>query len=476
MGERLDKKLDKLNELEFLLLAHPEGLTKAEIARRLGVHRSTAAEYIDDLGRRVPIYEPSPDRYAINRDAYKVQVRLTMHESLALHLAARLLTTRTDKHNPHAASALRKLGAALEQLAPLISQHLYRSAEVLDDASRRHDPVFVHVLETLTRAWSLRKKVHLTHQMEDGKVFEYDFAPYFIEPYAVGRTLHVIGWREPPGAIRTFKVERIRTVTLLENTRYEIPPDFDPRATLKDAWGIWYTERAPEKVVLRFSRQVAPRVRETQWHHTEHVTEQSDGALLWEAHIAEWQEMLPWIRGWGADVEVLAPKELREELKNEARKLARVYQVLPTSDTTERVLRLWGKTAGNNSNDFHPVLFHMLDVGNIARNLLNARASARWRNALARALNADAETLVDWLPYVVALHDIGKISAAFQLLNDAQAARLKQEGFPLNMIIDVSHSILSQIYVETCFAKMANDKIGQVVSEALGGHHGQFIR
>ncbi len=204
MGERLDKKLDRLDQLEHLLLEHPEGLTKSEIAQRLGVHRSTAAEYIDDLGKRTMLYEPTPGRYAINRDTYKVEVKLTMHESLALHLAARLLTTRTDKHNPHAASALRKLGGALEHLAPLISQHLKRSADVLDDASRRRDPVFIHVLETLTRAWALRKKVHLTHQMEDGQVFEYDFEPYFIEPYAVGRTVHVIGRRQPPGAIRTI--------------------------------------------------------------------------------------------------------------------------------------------------------------------------------------------------------------------------------------------------------------------------------
>ena len=45
MGRRLDKKIDALDELEQLLLGHPEGLTKAEIARRLNVHRSTAAEY-----------------------------------------------------------------------------------------------------------------------------------------------------------------------------------------------------------------------------------------------------------------------------------------------------------------------------------------------------------------------------------------------------------------------------------------------
>jgi CRISPR-associated endonuclease/helicase Cas3 len=328
MSERLDKKLDKLVELEHLLLTHPEGLTKAEIARRLGVHRSTAAEYIDDLGQRIPLYEPSEGRFAILRDAYNVDVRLTMHESLALHLAARLLTTRTDKHNPHAASALRKLGAALEKLAPRISHHLNASADVMDDAGRRRDPVFMQTLETLTRAWSLGKRVHLTHQMEDGKVFEYDFEPYFVEPYAVGRTLHVIGRRVPPGEIRTFKVERIRTIKLLD-APYSIPADFDPREKLKDAWGIWYTEGNPEEVVLRFSRQVAQRVRETQWHHSEKVTEEVDGALMWRAKVAEWHE------GWGSECEVVEPRELRETLIGEAKVMAERYGWVVRSQSSD---------------------------------------------------------------------------------------------------------------------------------------------
>ena len=152
MEERLDRKIDRLSQLEQLLLAHPEGLTKSEIAKRLGVHRSTAAEYIDDLSGRLVICEPTPGRYAIDRENYKVAVNFTLHESTAFHLAARLLTTRTDKYNPHAASALRKLGVALEKLAPLVSHHLKLSADVLDDVARRRDPIFLQALETLTRA------------------------------------------------------------------------------------------------------------------------------------------------------------------------------------------------------------------------------------------------------------------------------------------------------------------------------------
>ena len=327
MGKKDERKFENLQKLTYLLLDHPKGLRKAEIARKLGCHRSTAATYIDDLeGINVPVFEVSPNRFTVNRNHYQVEVSLDIHESLALHLASRLLTSRTDKHYPHAASALRKLGVALEKLAPLVSEHMTRSADILDGEERWTDKAFLEVLETLTKAWSQGVKVKVTHEMEDGQTFAYTFAPYFIEPYAVGRTMHVIGFREPPEEIRTFKIERLRTAHLLEE-EYTIPDDFDPREQLKDAWGIWFTEEEPVTVELKFSPRVAKRVRETQWHHTQEVEELEDGSLLWRAQVATWREMLPWIRGWGADCEVVGPEGLRERLMREARRLAEVYRV-----------------------------------------------------------------------------------------------------------------------------------------------------
>ena len=321
--ERSSSKAERLLRLEQLLLAHPEGLHRAELARRLGVHRSTAGRYVEDLSRRIPIWEEGY-LLGINRDDYLTHVRLTIHESMALHLAARLMATRTDKHNPHAASALRKLGHALRRIAPLVSDHLVASADVMDDQSRRHDPVYMEVLETLTRAWSQGRQVHLWHRHQSGRVHEYDFAPYFIEPYAVGQTSHAIGWREPPGAVRTFKLERIQRIELTPRS-YTIPEDFDAHEKLADAWGIWYTEAEPVEVVLRFHPRVAHRVQETCWHRSEEVAEQPDGSLVWRAQVAEPQEMVPWIRGWGADVEVVEPGELRDRMVGEARRLAKVY-------------------------------------------------------------------------------------------------------------------------------------------------------
>ena len=362
MGQKDERKFENLDKLIHLLLDHPKGLTKAEISRKLGVHRSTAAEYIDSLeGLNAPVCEVSPNRYSINRDDYEVKISVNIHESLAFHLAARLLTTRTDKHNPHAASALRKLGKAIQGLAPLVSEHMGRSADVLDSGERRRDPIFMQALQTLTQAWSQSKKVKLTHEMENGSIHEYVFAPYFIEPYAVGHTVHVIGLREPINKIRTFKIERIRTIELLDDQPYIIPRDFDPTEQLKDAWGIWFTDQEPVSVKLKFSHRVAKRVQETVWHHDQQTVSQPDGTLLWTARVAEPREMLPWIRGWGADVEVVEPEGLRKRLRKETQNLMKLYLDSVAVQAMPAYHSLWAKAQKTLENEFASMTLEEID-------------------------------------------------------------------------------------------------------------------
>lgn len=330
---RVETKAARLGQIEALLLTHPEGMKPAEIARKFDVNRSTITRCLPDLPKHIYIDDFDDGRWKIDRSNYLVHLRLTLHEAMAIHLAARLLATRMDKKNPHAAAALRKVGESLERIAPRISTHLRLSADVMDDEAQRHDPKYLEVLETLTLAWAEGCYVKVWHRGKDDRIAEYTFAPYFIEPYAVGQTAHVTGIHEKQDKRITFKLERIERIEGLRE-QYTIPPDFDPQEQLKDAWGIWYTDDDPVTVQLRFHPRVARRVRETRWHRSETVTEQPDGSLLWEAAIAEPQEMVPWIRGWGADVEVLGPEILRETLMGEARAIAEMYGWYVSAETS----------------------------------------------------------------------------------------------------------------------------------------------
>ncbi len=470
--ERATGKAERLLQFEQLLLAFPEGLHRAEIARRLGVHRSTAGRYIDQLSLRVPIWQDG-SLFGINRDDYLTHVRVTIHESMALHLAARLMATRTDKHNPHAASALRKLGHALHRLAPLVSQHLLASAEVMDSQAQRHDPVYLEVLEKLTRAWSDGRVARLWHRLEDGRVYDYNFAPYFIEPYAVGQTTHVIGWREPPGALRTFKLERIQRIELTDEA-YTIPEDFEPRHLLADAWGIWYTEAEPVEVALKFHPRVAHRVRETQWHRSEEVEEQPDGSLIWRARVAEVQEMIPWVRGWGADVEVLAPQELRRALVNEARKLADVYGIQPIPT----LQLLWAKTS-RDKTETHALIYHLIDVAQVVLALWDRSLPQATRRYFAQAMGMDQASARQWLAFVAGLHDLGKACPAFQSQHEAsKQALLKRElSFEKQRVrASTPHGWVSAWALRQLLPQQldVDDRLARQVACTVGGHHGVF--
>ena len=477
------KKAERLLQIEKLLLAHPHGLTQAELARRLQVNRSTIGRYIPDLPKHIYIDDLDGNKWKIDRSAYPIHARFTLHEALALHLATRLLATRMDKQNPHAAAALRTLGDALERIAPKISQHMLQSADVMDTENQQHDPRYLQVLEILTIAWAEKRKVKIWHRYQrTGNVYIYKFSPYFIEPYAVGQTTHVIGHREPPNELRTFKVERIERIEWDDDGEmYEIDESFDPRNLLADAWGIWFTDDLPEEVVLRFHQNVAERVAESRWHGSEQPLEkQPDGSVIWRAKVAQPIEMLPWIRGWGADVTVIAPDDLKESIMADVRRSAEYYTLTPqTKSKIDRLLRLWGKTTAD-PNMFHPALYHMIDVAHIAYWLLSSHASPRWRNVLAYTLNANAGKLQEWLPYIIALHDIGKISVPFQIQNPAQKVRLVEKGFTFGSYrrqshAELHHTLVGQLHIRNSPTFDAlPDTFHTAFSAMIGGHHGYY--
>jgi CRISPR-associated endonuclease/helicase Cas3 len=147
------------------------------------------------------------------------------------------------------------------------------------------------------------------------------------------------------------------------------------------------------------------------------------------------------------------------------------YEQLPS------VLRCWGKS-GEALTKFHPAVFHMLDVGNIARALLNEQSSPRWRWILAKVLNAEPETLIEWIPWFIAIHDIGKISLAFQEQHPLQRDRLISEGFPLgknHWHNEPVHPLIGLVFVDQeGGGEFAPPKLRQAWAEMIGSHHGQF--
>ena len=112
--------------------------------------------------------------------------------------------------------------------------------------------------------------------------------------------------------MRTFKIDRIESVTPTTD-RFEPPSEEAIESSFAAAWDI-ISDQPFVDVRLRFSAAVAGRVQETRWHPTQVVELADDGSLAWRATVSGTVEIRSWILGWGADVEVLAPAELRAEI------------------------------------------------------------------------------------------------------------------------------------------------------------------
>jgi CRISPR-associated endonuclease/helicase Cas3 len=325
--KRAFAKSGRINQVERLLLTSRAPLSQAEIARRCQVHRGTIGRLRQDMiDNGIPLREDDKGLWYIERTAYLSTLKIKLHEAVALYLAGRLLARYSDKPNAHTVEALEKLGVALQGVMPELGTHIARTSASLQERLPKQKSTYQHNLELLTQAWAEGRKVQLRYRSLHGhKVFQHTFAPYFLEPSAIGYSTYVIGLAEPPGKLRTRKIERIERITLTDE-HFDVPADFDPNKLLAGAWGIWFDEDdQPTTVKLRFSHYVARRVQETLWHPSQRMEQDSEGRIILTIEVDAMQEMLPWLRGWGADCEVLEPTSLRDKIKGEVRRQAQTY-------------------------------------------------------------------------------------------------------------------------------------------------------
>ncbi len=125
-------------------------------------------------------------------------------------------------------------------------------------------------------------------------------------------------------ALRTFALPRISRAAVLPES-FQRPPDFSPERFFASALGV-LGGTGNFRVVIRFRRTVADRVREREWHESQELRDLPDGRLELTLHLGALPEIESWVLTWGAGAEVLAPPELRARLQTTAATLARMYR------------------------------------------------------------------------------------------------------------------------------------------------------
>ncbi len=285
-----------------------KGVAVGEIAKLTGMTTRTVYRDIKALDEElgVPIFQAGRGRYGIEKQYFLPPLHLSVPEAIVLFLAARLITRWSDEYDRAVVSAFTKIAQALP---PQIARHV--AASMLAIGEQQANEPFTRIFATVARGWAEGRVVEISYESSKGESRTTRVRPYFLEPWAAGRSVYLIAHDEPAAAMRTYKIERI-SAAVLTSERYQIPDDFDPDRWLANSWGIWSADSTPMQTVrLRFSPAVARRVHESTWHRSQELRDLPDKSVELTVRVAGIVEIRPWILSWGDAVEVIEPAELR---------------------------------------------------------------------------------------------------------------------------------------------------------------------
>ncbi|MDH4063641.1 MAG: WYL domain-containing protein [Acidobacteriota bacterium] len=249
--------------------------------------------------------------YTLNREVFGglVAVGFSLSELCALYLSRTLLAALAG--GPFHDS----LASAFDKLTDALPPALWRFVDQLPQALAAKAPsvrggsatprIVDHLLTAILSHRRARMRYHsfASQQVKD----------YLVEPYRVAYaqgTLYLFAFVPAYGEMRTFAVQRIETLVVQEET-------FDPKeasvGVFPDSLSAY--SGPPTRVVILFSREEAPYIRERDWHPSQQLDPLEGGGVRLTLDVGIDWGLEAWILGFGAAARVVEPPRLVARLR-----------------------------------------------------------------------------------------------------------------------------------------------------------------
>ena len=318
-------KGERVAQLELLLRSHPEGLRRAEIARRLGVHRSTISRYVEDLSQHIDIYEEN-NLIKIKEGDDDSPMELSVYESLAFNMSAEALASSVSMQNPHLASGLRKIAMNMRTYAPKISENIFVLADAIDkkiEESMIETSSYNKVLEVLIDCWVSGRIAKITTNTPGNE--EIEIAPYFIgfsDSIDGRKPMTVTGRLRHTKDIITLNIESIISVQMLNET-YTIPDNLKPFTKKEKDDSYDAIDMIP--LVLKVKEKSALNSFSTLVHEKPEMNENEKGELICNIKVENSIELFLRLVQCGTSVEIISPESLKNKFVEELKKIIAMY-------------------------------------------------------------------------------------------------------------------------------------------------------
>ena len=176
------------------------------------------------------------------------------------------------------------------------------------------------LIEAIIHKWV----VEIQYQrFESDKPILHLIHPYYLKEYR--NRWYLIGWHDKWKDIRTFALDRMIAVEERIDKHY-IEGYFDPVAYFKNSVGVIARMGDPVTVRLQFTKKQGDYILTQPVHESQVVEKETKDYLTIRLTVCIAYELITSIVGWGDQVKVLAPKSLKDEIKEMHRKALNLYE------------------------------------------------------------------------------------------------------------------------------------------------------
>jgi predicted DNA-binding transcriptional regulator YafY len=301
--------------------------TAQDLADEHGVTERTIRRDIEALQEAgFPLYDERVDGRKIWRlvEGYKQRLTqtFTLAELSALYFSKNLMSFLGGA--PFAQDLESAFGKIKEALPARSLPYLARVQELFaarpdpwKDYSGKQD-----VINALIDAVLHQRRANIAYfSFNSRRTKSYTVDPYRLVYYHGG--LYMYARAEEYGEVRTFAVERIETIEVLEET-FEIPADFNISEHSRAAFGMTGGKAEPVEVV--FDPEAAKYVRERVWHESQELAESPGGSVTLRMSVYPGPEVKAWIKGYLPHVRVVKPAALRDEIARDLEKGRKAFR------------------------------------------------------------------------------------------------------------------------------------------------------
>lgn len=184
-------------------------------------------------------------------------------------------------------------------------------------SAREHLPVIIDALKQ-NRRIRFSYKSYVRALPTDGIVLE----PYFVKIFK--QLWYVIGLNVKDGQIKTYSLDRISQLNLLQDT-FTMPAGIKPSEFFKDCFGIITNQNSPKRIVLRVEPTQAKYFRALPLHRSQQE-EVHDNYSIFSYVMRITYDLKEELMSHGASIEVLEPKELKTLIRTELQQALNNYQ------------------------------------------------------------------------------------------------------------------------------------------------------